>query len=951
MKLYIILITVFFKLLLIHTISTEPIIYGALPDTYESITDHIIVLQSNKPIHLTIFGIQMDYITHISFASIKKSPNSPCEHERVTSSFNTLPESSFVTSSVISLRELSSNEVAFFLCIRIIPVQISSLPRIDSSENTASSLEQQPRPRNYSDIDGKWIYANGTTPEYRLSFRTTSALMPLWVQIILIILLFFLSGLFSGLNLGLMSLDKTELKIIESAGSHKEKGYAKAIRPVREKGNLLLCTLLLGNVLVNTSLTILMDDLTGSGLFAVIASTIGITLFGEIMPQAVCSRHGLAIGAKTLWLTKLFMLLTFPIAFPVSYILDKILGEEIGQVYSREKLGVLIREQALAGTVATDEMNIITGALALTTKTVADVMTPLSDAFMLSYSAILDFHTMNEIFSHGYTRIPVYENDRQNIRAVLNVKDLAFINTDDKVPVSTVCDFYNRSIIIVLDSTNLEVMLKEFRQGRAHMAFVERLVTEDECDPYREMIGLVTLEDVIEEIIQAEIVDETDILTDNVHHQVRQVRKRDFRMFGLHDYQGKSRLSPQLKIAALRHLASNVESFNENYICYSVLQSFLNANIVAECFYNAKDEEANTLYHMGQWANYAILLLQGRATVEIGAEGLVFEAGPFVMFGETVLRRVNELFPNLSEIMDPSVQSARLASEARFLPDYDLKASTNLQYLKISAEHYLLARRLSILHQRANIPGDVTAKYSLNLSEKFNETKSFNNIAGLIGPITYGCHDMFQNAWNRHIDRLQKSSLAAAYAATLEDNHQLGDGGNLGVGGGNPNVCASITPTRDVITPENHIQNDDINPDSTTNPTHISNVTSTTSTSSSMNTPVSTMNTTGISKTPSIVRQSSNTVLSDANSNNNNINNNNNNPNGMLNSTYSSTNNSSSDNNNNNISSNLKSASKHYVSDEDLNSAKPEELQAFVTPSSLPSNISLSSRHDGITHV
>ncbi|CAH8858686.1 unnamed protein product [Trichobilharzia szidati] len=348
MKLYIILITVFLKLLLIHTISTEPIIYGALPDTYESITDHIIVLQSNKPIHLTIFGLQMDYISHISFASIRKPPNSPCEHERVTSSFNTLPESSFVTTSVISLRELSSNEAAFYLCIRIIPVQIT--PHIDSSENTASSPsqpQQQQQPRNYSDIDGKWIYANGTTPEYRLSFRTTSALMPLWVQIILIILLFFLSGLFSGLNLGLMSLDKTELKIIESAGSHKEKGYAKAIRPVREKGNLLLCTLLLGNVLVNTSLTILMDDLTGSGLFAVIASTIGITLFGEIMPQAVCSRHGLAIGAKTLWLTKTFMLLTFPIAFPVSYILDKILGEEIGQVYSREKLGVLIREQEL----------------------------------------------------------------------------------------------------------------------------------------------------------------------------------------------------------------------------------------------------------------------------------------------------------------------------------------------------------------------------------------------------------------------------------------------------------------------------------------------------------------------------------------------------------------------------------------------------------------------------
>lgn len=334
MKLDIILITVFLKLLPIYCTPTEPVIYGILPDIYNSITDNIIVLPSNKPVHLSMFGLKMDYISHIAFASIKKPRNSSCEHERVTSSFDALPENSFVSTSIISLRELSTNEVAFFLCIRVTP---TSLPKTDSSPN-------------HTNIDGKWIFAGdggGTdsVSDYRLSFRTTTTLMPLWVQIILIMLLFFLSGLFSGLNLGLMSLDKTELKIIESAGSHNEKSYAKAIRPVREKGNLLLCTLLLGNVLVNTSLTILMDDLTGNGLFAVIGSTIGITLLGEIMPQAVCSRNGLAIGAKTLWLTKLFMLLTFPIAFPISFLLDKILGEEIGQVYSREKLGVLIREQ------------------------------------------------------------------------------------------------------------------------------------------------------------------------------------------------------------------------------------------------------------------------------------------------------------------------------------------------------------------------------------------------------------------------------------------------------------------------------------------------------------------------------------------------------------------------------------------------------------------------------
>ncbi|KAK4470257.1 hypothetical protein MN116_005829 [Schistosoma mekongi] len=945
MKLHLILITVFLKLLPIYCTPTEPIIYGVLPDSYNSITDHIIVLNSNKPVHLSMFGLKMNYISHIAFASIKKPPNSSCEHERVTNSFDSLPENSFVSTSVISLRELSNNEVAFFLCMR---VTSTPLPKVDSPGYS---------PQNYTNIDGKWLFAGGDgLSDYRLSFRTTSALMPLWVQIILIILLFFLSGLFSGLNLGLMSLDKTELKIIESAGSHNEKSYAKAIRPVREKGNLLLCTLLLGNVLVNTSLTILMDDLTGSGLFAVIGSTIGITIFGEIMPQAVCSRNGLAIGAKTLWLTKLFMLLTFPIAFPISFLLDKILGEEIGQVYSREKLGVLIREQALAGTVATDEMNIITGALALTTKTVADVMTPLSDAFMLSYSAILDFHTMNEIFSHGYTRIPVFEGDRQNIRAVLNVKDLAFINTDDKVPVSTVCDFYNRSIIIVLDATNLGVMLKEFRQGRAHMAFVERLVTEGECDPYREMIGLVTLEDVIEEIIQAEIVDETDILTDNVHHQVRQLRKRDFRMFGLHDSQSKSRLSPQLKIAALRHLASNVESFQENYICYSILQSFLNANIVGECIYNPKDDEANTLYHMGQWTNYAILLLQGRATVQIGVEGLIFEAGPFVMFGEAVLKRVNELFPNPSENMDPSIQSARLASEARFLPDYTLKACSNLQYLKISAEHYLLARRLSVLHQRANLPLDVNGKYPVNLSDKFHDTKltipSSCFTIGIGSHTLDDSHDMFQNAWNHHIDRLQKSSLAAAYASTINNNNS----------NNNKDVQQTLSSSNGMINATNITTSTSTTTSTTTLilPTTVklavNNNTSCAINNNNINENAIPDSTTCVVSTASC--NQSYTTFNDSNSNssgssrNSNINDVNHNSNGTI-STHIN------DNCNGNTSittitnNNNKPLSKLYVSYEDLNKAKPEELQAFV-PSSLIStnmNMPFSKFNDGGARV
>ena len=152
-----------------------------------------------------------------------------------------------------------------------------------------------------SDSSGtKWIH-QGSSPTLQL--RTIERyLIPLWIQILLVIVLQCLSGLFSGLNLGLLSLDPTELQIVASVGASKEKKYAKHIIPLRQKGNFLLCSLVIGNVLVNSLLTILLDNLT-SGLLAVVFSTIGIVLFGEIVPQALCNRFGLAIGSATRHIT------------------------------------------------------------------------------------------------------------------------------------------------------------------------------------------------------------------------------------------------------------------------------------------------------------------------------------------------------------------------------------------------------------------------------------------------------------------------------------------------------------------------------------------------------------------------------------------------------------------------------------------------------------------------
>lgn len=161
-------------------------------------------------------------------------------------------------------------------------------------------------------------------------------ILPLWVQILVILCLLSLTGLFAGLNLGLMLLDTNELKLIASFGTEQEKMYAKTIAPIRRHANYLLCTILLSNVMINSTLTVLLDGLT-TGPIAVAASTLSIVIVGDIIPQAICSRHGLAIGARTIYITYFFMGLTFPLSYPISKILDFLLGEEIGSVvYDRQ---------------------------------------------------------------------------------------------------------------------------------------------------------------------------------------------------------------------------------------------------------------------------------------------------------------------------------------------------------------------------------------------------------------------------------------------------------------------------------------------------------------------------------------------------------------------------------------------------------------------------------------
>ncbi|KAJ0170071.1 hypothetical protein K1T71_014677 [Dendrolimus kikuchii] len=584
------------------------------------------------------------------------------------------------------------------------------------------------------DDEEKYIHQGNET--YKM-FSSHNSLLPLWFSLSLILVCLMFSALFSGLNLGLMSMDRTELKIISNTGTEQERKYARAIMPVRDHGNYLLCSILLGNVAVNSTFTILLDELT-SGLFAVIVSTLAIVLLGEITPQAICSRHGLMIGAKSIMVTKSVMALTAPLAFPISKLLDYFLGEEIGSVYNRERLKELVKVTTGVNDLDKDEVNIISGALELRKKTVCDVMTKLEDVFMLPISSVLDFETMSEIIKSGYSRIPVYEGSRGNILTVLFIKDLAFVDPDDNTPLRTLCQYYQNSCNFVFQDVTLDVMFKQFKEGhKGHMAFVHRINNEGEGDPFYETIGLVTLEDVIEEMIQAEIVDETDVFMDNRTKRRRnrpQNKLQDFAAFAERHENQRIHISPQLTLATFQFLSTSVDAFRPDTVSETVLRRLLKQDVIHHIKMKGKTKKDPTtfVFQQGKPVDYFVLILEGRVEVTVGRENLVFEAGPFTYFGVQALTQNVGVAESPTPSAMGSLQNINMDSMLRhtFVPDYSVRAITELYYLTVKRSLYLAAKRATLMEKGALSKGATNEQFDTEVDKLLQSVDEDISVSG-----------------------------------------------------------------------------------------------------------------------------------------------------------------------------------------------------------------------------
>ncbi|KAK6760376.1 hypothetical protein RB195_021737 [Necator americanus] len=650
-----------------------------------------LVVEPNIPVTVVIFGYWLDKVEYITFT------DSIC----LTSEFN-ISRHSFTlqTETRIELKmSFPNGEDSWRMCVKQ-QGRLGELLLIDD--------------------DRTWINTEETLKEHY---------MPIYLQIGVLCVLFVMSALFSGLNLGLMSLSIHELNLIIKSGSKQEAKYAKTILPIRKRGNYLLCTILIMNVVVNAAISILFEDLT-TGTIAFVTSSLGIVVFGEITPQSVCVKHGLAVGARTIFLTRLFMFVTFPLSYPISKVLDLIIGEEVDQ-FDRRRLVEILKmstEKEENRELAAD-VKIAVGAMEFPNKVARDVMTKIDDVFMLSENEILDATTLAEIVHRGYTRIPVYvDGDRNKVRSLLLVKDLALIDKKNNIAVKAVAEFNERQLRIIDEDMPLPKLLNEFKQGNYHLAMVrqtkrrssssgndesvQHFDEENTASASKEsvnttvslpcpetdneevtLIGLVTLEDLLEEILQSEIVDESDSVLDNVHRSKRRVQQT--RVSEVFCCEARSEpLSVNMLGVVSRWLAERHVFFSDQYMETNAREKMIQKNIRHVILVSGKEERSVHLYDSGVASKRFILILEGKATVSFPKNNMSFEVGPWTCFGEILFQRLSA-----------SVRSRQdTQSNFHFTPDFTLSAQQPCRFLQIPIMSVVHALRISRFVKQLRAP-------------------------------------------------------------------------------------------------------------------------------------------------------------------------------------------------------------------------------------------------------
>ncbi|EFJ52327.1 hypothetical protein VOLCADRAFT_102988 [Volvox carteri f. nagariensis] len=257
------------------------------------------------------------------------------------------------------------------------------------------------------------------------------------------------------------------------SGNSTNRKWAARVIPLLKNPHWLLVSLVLVNAACNTSLPIFLDSMVSPALAIVLATT-AVLIFGEILPQAVCARHGIAIGGALSWVVRLILIVTSPVSWPAGRLLDWILGHE-EKVHDRRQLKTLValhaKHEGLGGNLMKDEIKIIRGVLDLAGKDAAAAMTPLDRVFALPADAVLNRRCLAAVLRTGLSRVPVWQQGPAGYPEFLGfllTKEI-LQQVDPSKPIRA-SQAPMRVLPHLSAHTSLFDLLKFFSSGATHMA-------------------------------------------------------------------------------------------------------------------------------------------------------------------------------------------------------------------------------------------------------------------------------------------------------------------------------------------------------------------------------------------------------------------------------------------------------------------------------------------------
>ena len=328
------------------------------------------------------------------------------------------------------------------------------------------------------------------------------------IFLVMLVLSIFFSAFFSGSETAVVSASKARIEVLAQTGDRN----ASIIKSFKQAPDKMLGVILVGNNLMLTAAGVAGLNLTSHFLpgreglqefLNIVVMTALLLIFGEIIPKTAFRAKADSFALRSALGLKLSALLLNPFVFlatKITNLVFKFTGEEESQEklrIMREELKLLAKMGEKEGAIKAEQLQMLQSVLDLENKTIEDVMTPLIDIVALPADLRTEdfFKKAAEL---GFSRFPVYEERIDNIIGMVNILDVLYAEK----PAPDISSFVSRDITLEPKSKRVSSLLKELKPVRNQMVFV--------VDEYGGIIGLITIEDLVEEIM-GDIRDEKDI--------------------------------------------------------------------------------------------------------------------------------------------------------------------------------------------------------------------------------------------------------------------------------------------------------------------------------------------------------------------------------------------------------------------------------------------------------